>query len=82
MYPSPSALRRAAPPDCLTRGARNDGGLPLGLLAFGDNGSGDPCCLVLEGADAGAEYEWSPIDSDAVATWPDLTSFWSDWLNR
>jgi hypothetical protein len=49
-------------------------------LAFGDNGAGDPFCIVLNGEDAGTVEERSPIDLDVTRSWPDLAAFWADWL--
>jgi hypothetical protein len=51
-------------------------------LAFGDNGAGDPFCLVLSGDDAGMVEERSPIALDVFRSWPDLVAFWSDWLSQ
>jgi len=55
--------------------------LPRGLIAFGDNGAGDPFCLVMEGPAAGHVMEWSAMARAAVRTWPSLERFWPAWLN-
>jgi cell wall assembly regulator SMI1 len=51
-------------------------------LAFGDNGAGDPFCLVLNGDDAGTVEERSLITLDAARSWPSLDEFWTDWLSQ
>ena len=56
------------------------GSLDGSRLAFGDNGAGDPFCLVLTGEAEGQVEEWSAIDGEPIRSWPDLASFWSDWL--
>jgi hypothetical protein len=49
-------------------------------LAFGDNGAGDPFCLVLDGDEAGAVEERSAIGLGVTRSWPNLAKFWTDWL--
>lgn len=55
--------------------------LPDTRLAFGDNGAGEPFCVILRGDCQGQIEEWSPIDLDANRSWPDLATFWVDWLD-
>jgi hypothetical protein len=50
-------------------------------LAFGDNGAGDPFCVLLAGESAGQIDEWSPIELQSIRSWPNLLTFWTDWLN-
>jgi hypothetical protein len=54
--------------------------LPDSRLAFGDNGAGDPFCVILHGESEGEIEEWSPIEMEANRSWPDLATFWCDWL--
>jgi site-specific recombinase XerD len=54
--------------------------LDASRLAFGDNGAGDPFCLVLDGDAAGAVEERSAVDLGATRSWPNLAKFWTDWL--
>lgn len=51
-------------------------------LAFGDNGAGDPFCIVLSGNHVGTVEERSPITLDVARSWSNLTEFWTDWLSR
>jgi len=60
---------------------RLTGALDAARLAFGDNGAGDPFCVLLAGESAGQIDEWSPMELQSVKSWPNLMIFWTDWLN-
>ncbi|MEV6288340.1 SMI1/KNR4 family protein [Kribbella sp. NPDC051770] len=48
------------------------------LLAFGDDGTGDPFCLALTGDPA--VHTWSPIDQQAWPLAATLHEFWAGWM--
>jgi hypothetical protein len=61
---------------------RRSGVLDRSRLAFGDNGAGDPFCVVVGHEGAGLVEEWSPIDGAATRAWTGLVEFWTDWLSE
>jgi hypothetical protein len=58
---------------------RSGSGLPESLLAFGDDGTGDPFCIDLGSLDPGAVKLFSCVDGEARPLAPDLQTFWRDW---
>lgn len=54
------------------------GTLDRGLLAFGDDGTGDPFCMVpvAEGVEV---IHWNAIDHEADERWPALDEFLAAW---
>jgi hypothetical protein len=48
------------------------------FLGFGDNGTGDPFCVALDGEPA--IFTWSPIEQEARPLAPNLREFWLGWL--
>lgn len=48
------------------------------LLAFGDDGTGDPFCVALDGDPA--VMSWSPISAEIQPLAPTLRDFWLRWL--
>ncbi|HEY9467796.1 MAG TPA: SMI1/KNR4 family protein [Vicinamibacterales bacterium] len=49
------------------------------LLAFGDDGTGDPFCVARDGGDA--VFYWSPIDDTATCLANTIIDFWTRWQN-
>jgi hypothetical protein len=49
------------------------------LLAFGDDGTGDPFCVELDGEPA--VFAWSPTEQEARPLAPGLREFWFGWLS-
>jgi len=47
------------------------------LLGFGDDGTGAPFCVRLDGSSD--VFIWSPIEGTAVRLADDLACFWSAW---
>ncbi len=47
------------------------------LVAFGDDGTGDPFCIARNGG--GAVCYWSPIDDTATCLPNTITEFWTRW---
>lgn len=54
-----------------------DGSVPRHLLAFGDNGCGDPFCVARDGS-AGV-FCWSAIDDEATWLASSVVEFWRGW---
>ncbi|GAA1708530.1 hypothetical protein GCM10009745_65460 [Kribbella yunnanensis] len=49
------------------------------LLGFGDDGTGAPFCVALDGEPT--IFIWSPIEQEARALAPNLREFWLGWLS-
>ncbi|MFC0627088.1 SMI1/KNR4 family protein [Kribbella deserti] len=49
------------------------------LLAFGDDGTGDPFCASLDRDPA--VYSWSPVSQEATHLADNLEAFWPGWLS-
>ncbi|MGW1341874.1 SMI1/KNR4 family protein [Kribbella sp. NPDC002412] len=49
------------------------------LLGFGDDGTGDPFCVALDGETT--VCTWSPIEQEARPLAPNLREFWLGWLS-
>jgi SMI1 / KNR4 family (SUKH-1) len=52
------------------------------LLAFGDNGTGEPFCVPTSAPDAATTpvSHWSFIDGQATILAPSLHQFWAGWI--
>ncbi|GAA1550175.1 hypothetical protein GCM10009804_03470 [Kribbella hippodromi] len=48
------------------------------LLSIGDDGTGAPFCITLDGESA--VFSWSPIEREARPLAPGLRKFWLGWL--
>ena len=48
------------------------------LLGFGDDGTGNPFCVALNGEPT--IYTWSPIEQQARSLAANLREFWLAWL--
>ena len=57
---------------------REVGVLPADLIAFGDDGTGDPFCVPRDGSDG--VFYWSPIDGEATLLAGAIADFWSGWV--
>ena len=57
---------------------REVGVLPADLIAFGDDGTGDPFCVPGDGSDG--VFYWSPIDGEATLLAGAIADFWSGWV--
>jgi cell wall assembly regulator SMI1 len=55
------------------------GMLSRDLLAFGDDGTGNPFCVPLDGRDEVVRWSW--IDGDAVRSEGTLAQFVAEWTN-
>ena len=54
-----------------------------GLVAFGDDGTGNPFCLAVPALDSPRDskvYWWGWIDLEAVELASSLRDFWEGWL--
>ncbi|NIK60867.1 SMI1/KNR4 family protein [Kribbella shirazensis] len=49
------------------------------LLGFGDDGTGDPFCVALDGEPT--IFTWSPIEQQARSLAPNLREFWLGWFS-
>ncbi|WP_232304106.1 SMI1/KNR4 family protein [Pseudofrankia sp. DC12] len=49
-------------------------------LGFGDDGTGNPFCMRLDGSCA--VFIWSPIEREATSISDDLASFWCGWAGN
>lgn len=56
-----------------------DLGLPRNLLAFGDDGTGNPFCVDLDGADAVVRWSW--IDLEVELQEGSMAAFCEAWLS-
>ena len=52
--------------------AWQDGALDVTLMAFGDDGAGDPFCVRLGGR-SGEIVRWNYIDRAPDSNWPSMT---------
>lgn len=48
------------------------------FLGFGDDGTGDPFCVALDGDST--VFTWSPVGQEARPLAPNLREFWLGWL--
>lgn len=53
---------------------------PPGLVVFGDDGTGAPFCLGIDGSDE-VVYTYSPIEARAWPLASRLSDFWLGWLS-
>jgi hypothetical protein len=54
--------------------------LPRALLAFGDDGTGNPFCAALDGHDEVLRWSW--IDDDVECSEGTMDAFRARWLSR
>jgi hypothetical protein len=57
---------------------RRAGILPADLIAFGDDGTGDPFCVPQDGGDG--VFFWDAIDGEATRLANSVATFWSGWV--
>jgi len=50
----------------------------LGLVGFGDDGTGDPFCVPRDGSDG--VFHWSSIDGEATLLAGATAEFWPGWV--
>ncbi len=65
------------------RSLRQEESWPAGLLAFGDDGTGAPFCVLIDPpkADHAAVSHWGPITGEVTELAPSLRRFWHGWLS-
>jgi hypothetical protein len=57
---------------------REAGVLPADLIAFGDDGTGDPFCVPRDGGDG--VFFWYAIGDEATHLANSVAAFWSGWV--
>jgi hypothetical protein len=65
-----------------TQSAWNDTRLPRPLVAFGDDGTGNPFCIRADDDDGTLVLRWSWIDKQVEQDEGTFTEFLSEWCGR